>query len=188
MSFQATTSQTVGPYFHVGLSHLYRHELAGPMARGQRIRILGKVFDGDGVPVPDALIEVWQANTEGRYAHPEDQRHDVPLDDEFTGFGRIPTDAQGSFEFTTIKPGPVPESGGRSQAPHIVVSVFMRGLLKHALTRIYFDGESANATDPVLLRVPAERRTTLLAVAGREAVYHWEIHMQGERETVFFAV
>lgn len=187
MSFQATTSQTVGPFFSIGLAPLYRRELAGAGARGQRIRVHGRVLDGDGTPVPDAVLEIWQANAAGRYDHPEDRR-ELPLDAEFRGFGRIPTDAAGTFEFTTVKPGPVPGPDGRPQAPHLVVSVFMRGILKRAVTRIYFADEPANGEDFVLRLVPEARRATLLARADGASSYHWEVNMQGERETVFFAV
>lgn len=187
MSFQATTSQTVGPYFRIGLSPLYRNEVAGLQAAGTRIRISGRVFDGNGAAVPDALIEVWQANAAGRYRHPEDQGA-APLDADFVGFGRIPTGADGGFHFSTIKPGRVAGPGGGLQAPHIVVSVLMRGILKRALTRIYFGGEPANAEDAVLALVPASRRDTLMAQSDCEGHYRWDIHMQGEHETVFFAV
>lgn len=187
MSFQATTSQTVGPYFSIGLSPLYRSEVAGAEALGERICVRGKVFDGDGLPVPDALLEIWQANACGRYHHPEDQR-DLPLDPGFCGFGRIPTDASGAFEFTTVKPGRVPGPSGGLQAPHLVVSVFMRGILKRTVTRIYFEDEAANADDGVLRLVPQVRRATLVAAKAGNGSYRWDVNMQGERETVFFAV
>jgi protocatechuate 3,4-dioxygenase, alpha subunit len=187
MSFQASASQTVGPYFSIGLSPLYRSELAGAGASGERIRLRGRVFDGDGAPVPDAVLEIWQADAAGRYGHPEDAG-EPPLDPQFLGFGRVATGAGGEFEFGTIRPGRVPGPGGRPQAPHLLVNVFMRGILKHAVTRVYLDGDAANAGDPVLLCVPESRRATLLARPDAEGVYRWDIRMQGEQETVFFAI
>jgi protocatechuate 3,4-dioxygenase, alpha subunit len=187
MSFQASASQTVGPYFSIGLSPLYRSELAWPQARGEHIRVRGRVLDGDGAPVPDAVLEIWQADAAGCYNHPED-RCEPPPDPQFLGFGRIATGAGGEFEFGTVKPGCVPGPDGRPQAPHLLVNVFMRGILRQAVTRIYFDGDAANAEDPVLLLVPEGRRHTLLARRDSEGIHRWDIHMQGERETVFFAV
>jgi protocatechuate 3,4-dioxygenase alpha subunit len=187
MSLQATGSQTVGPYFSIGFEPLYRRDIAGPRAQGERIRVRGRIYDGNGAPVPDAMLEIWQANAAGRYNHPEDSGG-PPLDAEFLGFGRIATDAEGGFEFTTVKPGRVAGPGGKPQAPHLLLSVFMRGILKRAVTRVYFDGDTANAEDFVLARVPPPRRATLLAQAEGEGAWRWDVHMQGERETVFFAV
>jgi protocatechuate 3,4-dioxygenase alpha subunit len=143
------------------------------------------VLDGDGKPVNDALIEIWQANAQGKYAHPED-RQDKPLQSGFSGFGRLATDAEGSFRFTTIKPGRVPGPGGVLQAPHLLAAVFMRGLLKHLVTRVYFPDEPANDSDPVLKLVPAERRATLVASRRSDAQLEWNVVLQGERETAFF--
>jgi protocatechuate 3,4-dioxygenase alpha subunit len=187
MSLQATTSQTVGPFFSIGLTRLNRDKLAGPDVSGERVSIEGRVLDGDGRPVPDAILEIWQANAHGRYAHPEDQQ-EKPLEREFTGFGRIPTDANGCFRFTTIKPGAVPGRDGKPQAPHIVVSVFARGLLRRLVTRIYFPEEPGNAEDFALGLVLAERRPTLIArkISGREGALTWDVHLQGPEETVFF--
>jgi len=137
MSLQATTSQTVGPYFKIGLEWLHRDNLAGEGIAGERVTIQGRVFDGDGVPVPDALLELWQANAHGKYAHPEDTQ-DKPLEAGFTGYGRVPVNAEGIFRFTTIKPGPVPGPKGGEQAPHLMVSVFMRGVLRRATRPILF--------------------------------------------------
>jgi len=178
-----TVWQTVGPFFHLGQDWLNSADIATGAA-GERITIAGRVLDGDGLPVPDAMIEIWQANAEGRYAHPED-RQNKPLDPGFTGFARIKTDDQGKFQLTTIKPGAVPAPGGGPQAPHIVVGVFGRGLLKRLVTRIYFSDEPANADDRVLDLVPAERRPTLIAQKASGG-YQWDIVLQGERETVFF--
>lgn len=162
-------------------------ELAGPGVSGDRVRIEGRVVDGDGAPVPDAVIEIWQANAFGKYAHPEDLQ-DKPLEAGFLGYGRAATDDNGRFSFTTIKPGAVPGPDGSLQAPHIAVSVFMRGLLKRLVTRIYFPGDAGNDGDFVLNLVGAARRGTLIAraVAGREGVLEWNVVMQGEGETVFF--
>lgn len=191
-------AQTVGPFFLNCLlrDDARRNVLVGPATAGERIRIEGRVLDGDGVGVPDALVEIWQANAAGRYRHPADQRDDAPLDPDFTGFGRSGTEDAGAFWFETVKPGPVPFKGEKMQAPHIGVQVFARGLLNHLVTRLYFAGEPANTTDPVLLRVPAERRETLIAhhapdapdAAPGLAVYRFDIALQGPAETVFFNV
>ena len=187
MSFQATASQTVGPYFSIGFEPLYRADIAGPNVKGERIRLRGRVYDGNGAPVPDALLEIWQANAAGRYNHPEDSR-DLPLDPGFLGFGRVATDAAGGFEFSTVKPGCVPGPDGKPQAPHLLMSVFMRGILKRAVSRVYFEGEPANADDLVLSCVPPPRRGTLLARAEGPGIWRWDVRMQGDGETVFFAV
>jgi protocatechuate 3,4-dioxygenase, alpha subunit len=186
-----TGSQTVGPFFSPSLlrDDMLRPRLDGAGTTGQPIRIEGQCLDGDGVPVADALVEVWQANAHGRYAHPADSR-DLPLEPAFSGFGRTGTDHEGRFWFETIKPGPVPGPGGAAQAPHLVVTLFARGLLNHVVTRLYFADDPANDRDPILARVPAARRGTLLARpagdgAGR-ALYRWQIRLQGEGETAFF--
>jgi protocatechuate 3,4-dioxygenase, alpha subunit len=187
-SYTISSSQTLGPFFHDGLlrADAQRTLLAAPETAGERIRITGHVYDGDGMGVPDAMIEIWQANHYGRYNHPADQR-DLPLDASFHGFGRVATDLAGCYAFETIKPGRVPFDDQRLQAPHICVAVFARGLLNHLLTRLYFADEPANADDPVLQLVPADRRATLLAhrTAGA-VVYQFKIVLQGVGETVFF--
>jgi len=187
VSIPATTSQTVGPFFSIGLDRLRTNDLAGPGVSGERLTIGGKVLDGDGQPVPDAVIEIWQANTHGKYAHPEDTQ-EKPLEPDFSGYGRVPTDDNGQFRFTTIKPGPVPGPRGKPQAPHLVVSVFMRGLLKRVVTRVYFPGEAANDSDFILSLVEPARRPTLIArkVQGKDALLRWNVVMQGSEETVFF--
>jgi protocatechuate 3,4-dioxygenase alpha subunit len=157
---------------------------APPGVAGERIRVSGRVVDGDGNPVNDAMLEIWQANSHGRYAHPEDTR-DLPLDKGFTGWGRVVTDEDGRFRFATIKPGRVPAPDGKLQAPHLNVTIFMRGMLKHLITRIYFDGDAANASDPVLAQVPQARRGTLLA-RGASGDLAWNVVLQGRDETVFF--
>ena len=187
-----TSSQTVGPFFSGALlrDDARRNVLVGPETAGERIRVEGRVIDGDGAPVPDALVEIWQANAQGRYNHPLDQRAE-PLDPAFSGFGRSGTDDAGRYWFETVKPGPVPFDRERSQAPHIVVTVFARGLLNHAVTRLYFEGEAANEADPVLRRVPRDRRATLVAKreqADGPPVYRLDIVLQGQGETAFFNV
>jgi protocatechuate 3,4-dioxygenase, alpha subunit len=187
-----TGSQTVGPFFH---DCLMRDDarcdvLAPPASEAPRIRVEGRVIDGDGAPVIDAILEVWQANQHGRYNHPLDRR-DLPLDSAFAGYGRIATDADGAYCFTTIRPGAVPFDDERAQAPHIGVAVLGRGLLNHLYTRIYFDDEPANAGDPVLERVPPNRRATLIAARQKrdeagDAVYRFDVVLQGAGETVFF--
>lgn len=194
-----TPSQTVGPFFAYGLvpeqynysfNSIADGQMVDDTTEGQRIRILGHVYDGAGDLVPDAIIEIWQANSHGRYNHPADDRKDNLLDPNFKGFGRMGTGTtpDNRFVFDTIKPGSV----DGAQAPHLNVVVLMRGLLLHACTRIYFSDESeANAADPVLSSVPDDRCETLIAQRDVELpgrVYRFDIHMQGDRETVFFDV
>ena len=201
-----TPSQTVGPFFHDALMREDARcdALASDSTEGTHIRIAGRVLDGDGAGVPDAVIEIWQANHHGRYNHPSDTR-DLPLDPAFTGYGRIATQGDGKFCFTTIKPGAVPFDRRRIQAPHISLAVLGRGLLNHLYTRIYFDDEPLTAADPVLQRVTPERRPTLIArrdsnepgrnavykpdvAPQRDVVYRMDIVLQGAAETVFFAI
>jgi protocatechuate 3,4-dioxygenase, alpha subunit len=186
----ATPSQTVGPFFHLALDRKEWADLARENPQGERIIIEGRVVDGDGAPVGDACLELWQANGAGRYAHPDDARSEVPLDPHFRGFGRVSTDADGRFRAATIRPGQVPGRGNTLQAPHITVALFARGLLKPLYTRIYFAGDPANEADPVLQTIDDPgRRATLLAGRNDQAgsaVWRFDIVMQGERETVFF--
>jgi protocatechuate 3,4-dioxygenase, alpha subunit len=184
-----TPSQTIGPFFHPALLRegAGGNVLVQPETEGERIRIEGQVLDGEGTPVNDASVEVWQANHHGRYHHPADNR-DLPLDPSFTGYGRAATDDEGRFWFETIKPGVVPFDDTRSQAPHICLTVFARGLLNHVVTRLYFEDDPATANDPVLQLVPKDRRTTLIArrdEAGEAVVYRLAIRLQGTDETVF---
>ena len=166
MSGPLTPSQTVGPFFGVGLPFENGEQLAPPGSAGV-MRIEGQVLDGKGEPVPDALLEIWQPGT---------------------GFGRARTDSEGAFSFTTVKPGAVPAPDGRVQAPHFNVTVFARGLLRHLVTRMYFPDETeANAADPVLNLVEPARRETLIA-KNCGGVLHFDVRLQGERETVFFAI
>jgi protocatechuate 3,4-dioxygenase alpha subunit len=192
-----TPSQTVGPFFKYGLTpngqyawnDAFTGNLVTPDASGERIRVEGRVFDGEGAPVPDCMLEIWQADAQGRFADPQDKRA-LP-NTAFRGFGRVGTDANGVYAFDTIKPGPVPDPGGKPQAPHILLAVFGRGMLRHLYTRIYFDGEASNAGDPVLALVPSDRRATLMAVrepGNGSAVYKLDLRLQGDGETVFFDV
>lgn len=189
-----TPSQTVGPYFKYGLTpgrdyqwnDAFSNDLVTPDVSGERIRIVGRVFDGDGKVVPDSMLEIWQADGQGRFADPQDVRA-LP-NAAFKGFGRCGTDANGGFSFHTVKPGSVPGPGGKPQAPHILLAVFARGMTQQAITRIYFEDESANAADPILVLVPTGRRATLIAARepGGAAAYRFDVHLQGDRETVFF--
>jgi protocatechuate 3,4-dioxygenase alpha subunit len=183
-------SQTVGPYFHLGLTDKHAVGcLADANAKGERAWITCRVLDGDGVPVDDAMIEVWQANSEGKYHHPDDHQ-EKPADPGCRGFGRVGTAADGSCQLETIRPGSVPGIGGNPQAPHLNIALFARGLLRHLYTRIYFAGDPANEKDPVLALVPRERRATLMAQPDPTRAGHWrfDINLQGEQETVFFDV
>jgi protocatechuate 3,4-dioxygenase alpha subunit len=183
-----TPSQTTGPYLQIGL-------LGGPItnelvdaADPRATRIRGVLSDSAGDPVPDGMIEIWQANAAGRYAHPADERDEIPLESGFTGFGRSGTDEAGRFELVTVKPGRVPWVDGRPQAPHLLVGVFARGLLKRLSTRMYFpDEEAANAEDPVLLGLEPDERATLVARA-EEGGLRFDIVLQGTGQTTFFAV
>jgi protocatechuate 3,4-dioxygenase, alpha subunit len=183
-----TPSQTTGPYLEIGL-------IGGPISSRlvddsdpRAIRLSGVLLDGAGDPVPDGMIEIWQANAAGRYAHPVDDREEIPLEAGFTGFGRSGTDDGGRFEFVTVKPGRVPWVDGRLQAPHLLVGVFARGLLKRVATRMYFpDEEAANAGDPVLLGLEPIERATLVARAEGGGL-RFDIVLQGAGQTTFFAV
>jgi protocatechuate 3,4-dioxygenase, alpha subunit len=182
-----TPSQTVGPYFALELPRMERHELVAS-DDPDHVRVRGIVFDGEGTPVDDAVIEIWQANRAGRYDHPEDTREDVPLEEGFEGWGRCATDDGGHYEFVTVKPGPVPAPGGGMQAPHLEVSVLARGVLVRLATRIYFPDEAeANAADAVLSSVPEDARERLVAVQ-EDGGLRFDIHLQGDHETPFFAV
>jgi protocatechuate 3,4-dioxygenase alpha subunit len=213
--FGQTPSQTVGPFFHYGLPWKGGADLVGQSGMGARpdlfaqehdilhpappkgpvsgevIEVFGQVVDGDGAIVPDAMIEIWQANSAGRYASPDDPRHWIALDEGFIGFGRSSTSAEGEYRFRTVRPGPVPGPGNSQQAPHIAVSVFGRGLLKRLVTRLYFDDGAGAAEDPILQLVPAARRPTLIARRVEGATpptYRFDIVLQGEHETVFFDI
>lgn len=208
--FGQTPSQTVGPFFHYGLPWKGGADLVGesdlgarqelfsaeyyllnePPARGQPsgdpIEISGHVLDGNGHPVPDAMVEIWQANAAGRYDSVADDREELPLDPSFRGFGRSSTSEEGGFRFRTIRPGRVPGPGNTLQAPHLAVSIFGRGLLKRLVTRIYFMDDPSNQFDPILSMVPEDRRDTLVATSDAAGGWWFDIVLQGERETVFF--
>jgi protocatechuate 3,4-dioxygenase, alpha subunit len=185
--FETTPSQTVGPYFAIGLPWDVGPDAVPPETPGA-IRIRGTVYDGEGTPVPDFLLETWQADPEGRFADMHEYGGRSQLEG-FRGFARYGLeDGDGTFEIVTIKPGPVQGLGETVQAPHIAVSLFARGMLNRVVTRIYFaDEEQANAADPVLARVPAQRRATLLAQPTPDG-YAIDLRIQGEGETVFFSV
>lgn len=186
MSPGTTPSQTIGPFFHDALLAEDRSELV-PQDHPSAIRIEGTIYDGAGEPIPDAMLEIWQANPAGRYDHLADDRENLPLDEDFSGFGRSGTNAAGKFSCVTIKPGSVPGPDGQTQAPHVMVSIFARGLLKRLVTRIYFpDEEEANAADLVLQSIEdlAFRKTL---IARDEGEYlRFDVHLQGEDQTAFF--
>jgi len=196
-SLTQTPSQTVGPYFAYGMlpreyGYAWNSVVGNTLVTdddtpGERIELAGTVYDGAGDPVVDALIEIWQPNAAGFFDHPADDRTGKSVQARFHGFGRCGTDTEGRFGFHTIKPGAL----SPAQAPHINVIVMMRGILVHGFTRIYFADEvDANAADPVLQSVPKERQASI--VCELDAVptprYRFDIHMQGDAETVFFDV
>jgi protocatechuate 3,4-dioxygenase alpha subunit len=200
-----TPSQTVGPFFAYGLAPNGRcrwdpngtyswketvgDNLITPDVTDDKIRVEGRVIDGDGVPINDAMIEIWQADAQGRYANPRDNRA-LP-NAKFKGFGRSATDKDGVYAFDTIKPGAVPGPGGKPQAPHIVFCIFSRGMLRQIYTRMYFGDEAANTGDAILNLVPTDRRQTLIAKKesrGGQTVYRFDIRVQGDGETVFFDI
>jgi protocatechuate 3,4-dioxygenase alpha subunit len=184
MSTGLTPAQTVGPYLSIGLPWSDGPYVLDPSEPGG-LWLGGAVLDGAGAAVPDALVETWQADPDGRFDHPDDPRGRHTA---FRGFGRCPTDGDGRWAVHTRKPGPVPAPDGSLQAPHIAVSVFARGLLHRVVTRIYFADEvAANAADPVLAEVPAARRPTLVAEPTGTG-YHFDVRLQGNHETVFFAL
>jgi protocatechuate 3,4-dioxygenase alpha subunit len=180
-----TPSQTIGPFYFGMLVKSYRCDLAPPNVAGERIEVALTLHDAAGEIVPDGLFEIWQANSHGRYNHPEDRRN-LPLDAGFDGFGRASTDADGCSRFSTVRPGRVPWPEGGLQAPHINVSIFARGVLNRLATRLYFDGDPANAEDPVLKMVEPARRETLLAKRDGAGAWRLAIHLGGPNESVFF--
>ena len=193
--YRQTPSQTVGPYFTMRLSGEGENVLTTVETVGERIRIEGRVLDGDRQHIEDALLELWQADSAGRYHHPADDRSDVPADPAFSGFGRCTSDFHtGAYSFLTIKPGPVPHPDGGLQAPHVSLTIQARGMLNPTFTRVYFaDEEAANASDPVLQLIPAARRATLIARraddgASSVPTYSFDVRYQGDDETVFFDV
>ena len=209
-----TPWQTTGPFFHFGLAWkggadltgdsqlgsrpdlsvpghdvlAEHHDTSRRLAKGRKIELAGQVWDNTGAPATDTLIEIWQADASGRYAHPEDKRNDVPLDSNFIGFGRCASDKQGRFHFRTVRPGRVPGPGNTLQAPHIALGMVGPGILKRLATRVYFSDAPENAEDPILALVPEERRATLIASPDPSGsnIYRFDIHLGGPRETVFF--
>ncbi|MCX7339933.1 MAG: protocatechuate 3,4-dioxygenase subunit alpha [Hyphomicrobiales bacterium] len=187
---ELTPSQTVGPFFHFmltpktyGVREIFTADLTKEGPGGERLRIEGRVLDADGAPIPDAMLEIWQADANGAYAHPASPK---PAANGFCGFGRCPTDAHGAFAFDTIMPGIVPTFDGAPQSPHIAVTLFARGMTRHLVTRIYFAGRDDLAADPVLALVPQERRGSLLASAVAKGLWEFTIRLGGDDETVFF--
>jgi protocatechuate 3,4-dioxygenase, alpha subunit len=186
VTLPATPSQTIGPFFAVGLIWPDGPDVVGEGTPGA-VRIGGRVLDGAGDPVPDALVETWQADPQGRFAHPDDPRG--PGEGEFRGFGRCATDAHGRWAIRTLKPGPLPVPGGGLEAPHLNVSVFARGLLHRLVTRVYFPDEAAaNAADPLLASIPdPDMRARLVAVPDGAGL-RFDIRLQGAQETPFLAI
>ena len=192
-----TASQSIGPFFnHIlvasskGRPRFMGRSLLRSGTKGERIRIVGSIVDGNGNPVNPAMVEIWQADADGRYRHQQDARENEDHDENFPGFGRTHTDMNGRFSFETVKPGPVQGRNNVPQAPHINVTIFIQGLDTHLFTRLYFaDEPEANAIDPVLSSVEESRRVTLVA-KRRETrgvvVYEFKIRMRGDGETVFF--
>ena len=184
-----TPSQTAGPYLHIGLTNTHSvTQIAAPGAPGERLRLKCRVLDVEDAPLNDAMIEIWQADANGCYNHPDDHAHEASS--RFYGFGRAGTDENGTCEFDTIRPGGVPGPGNSSQAPHLNVAIFARGILLQLHTRVYFAGDPANDADPVLALVPADRRDTLMARPNPKQPGSWlfDIHLRGDQETVFFDV
>jgi protocatechuate 3,4-dioxygenase alpha subunit len=197
--FKESASQTAGPYVHIGLTPnfseingVYPHDLGSSMVndktRGQRIIITGRVLDGTGTPLRDALVEIWQADADGLYNSPSEMRG--AADPNFTGWGRCATDmVSGEFRFETVKPGRVPFNDGRLMAPHVTLWIVARGINIGLHTRMYFgDEEAANAEDPVLARIEHRVRVPTLVAEPAEGGYRFDIHLQGEKETVFFDI
>jgi len=211
-----TPWQTTGPFLHFGLPWKGAADLAGDSdlgsrpdlvasghdyaiarahsgrgrVKGERIELFGQVWDNTGAPVLDALIEIWQANAAGRYACPEDKRDELPLDENFTGYGRCALNREGEFRFRTIRPGRVPGPGNSLQAPHIAIGIFGPGFLKRVSTRIYFADAPGNDEDPILNLIPDARRSTLIAQrqTGADNLYRFDIRLGGARETAFFEI
>ncbi len=194
-----TSSNTIGPFFHHimtpeehGLKGIVDNHLAKKKAKGKHIRVEGRILDGEGKPLRAAMLEIWQANANGRYNSAADDRADVKLDKSFSGFGRVSAGEKGKFVFETIKPGSVPGTGNAPQAPHINLTLFSAALHSHLYTRLYFSDEvDANDIDPVLSHIDEGRRETLIAKRRKTndgVVYKFDIRLSGDGETVFFDV
>jgi protocatechuate 3,4-dioxygenase alpha subunit len=182
-----TASQTVGPFFAFSLTAKPLGQMRQPHTAGEPVRLVIRLLDGEGAPIPDGMIELWQADASGKYAHPED-RQSRAADATFCGFGRMGTDQTGTCVFETIRPGRVPGRRETRQAPHINVIVLGRGMLLPLFTRIYFAGDLANKEDAAMSMVPEDRRPSLFAQpdANRPGTWNFDIHLCGDRETVFF--
>jgi len=194
MDLIPTANQPIGPFYHFALTPGWATGdnsagvMAGPAAQGERIRLTVRVLDRDANPVTNAMIELWQADAGGKYNHHADTQKKT-ADPAFRGFGRLATDDQGLCLFETVKPGQVPGLKGRVQAPHINVSIYAPGLLRRAVTRIYFDGDPTNASDEILGLVPEDRRPTLMARPGADpSAWCFDLHLTGPCETVFFDI
>jgi protocatechuate 3,4-dioxygenase alpha subunit len=179
MRLPLTGSQTVGPYFSIGMGELCCVDVPS-LAGKPTLEVCGTLIDGEGIPIPDALLEIWCADEHGAYAASSNG-------DTCQGFTRVATSEDGKFFFSLAKPGKVPYDEDRFQAPHILISIYMRGLLRNLVTRMYFPDDAMNEDDPVLMQVPAARRRTLIADAAGDGLLVWNIAVQGEAETVFFA-
>jgi protocatechuate 3,4-dioxygenase alpha subunit len=184
---ELTPFQTVGPFFAICLGEPGAAPIGADGASGRRITIEGTVRDGESAVVPDALVEIWQANAAGRYAHPDDTQS-KPLDPDFSGYGRAPTDENGRFAIETVMPGRVPGPDDTMQAPHLLLGILARGVLTRLVTRVYFDDEPSTREDPILALVPASRRDTLIAKHAGGDRYSFDLVLQGAGETVFFDV
>ena len=184
---QPTPSQTIGPFYWGTIVNTYHADLAPAGVAGERIDLVLKLHDVEGAIVADGLFEIWQANSHGRYNHPDDRRN-LPLDSGFEGFGRASTNARGESHFATVRPGRVPWPAGGQQAAHVNISIFARGVLNRLATRLYFDGDPANAEDPVLKMVDPARRATVLATRDAQGWWRLPIHIGGAQETVFFDI
>ena len=185
-----TSSQTVGPFFHYGLIFGKENILVNDQTQGQRIRITGTVFDGDGEPIPDALVEIWQADVNGYFDHSEDPNQDK-ADKNFKYFGRSDTVNNGVYTFKTVKPAVAVCNNDSQEAPYVCVRVFSRGMLIHAVTRMYFPEEANNQTDALLNSIDESRRQTLIAELEENndlPTYRFDIHIQGDKETVFLDI
>ena len=184
-----TPSQTVGPFFSFSLvtQKCSVRDIAGPQAKGERVVLTCRILDGDGIGIPDAMLEIWQADANGVYNHPDDLRQ-KNADPACAGFGRMGTKEDGTCEFETIKPGSVPALNSVHQAPHLNLAIFARGMLRQLYTRLYFAGDPANEQDPVLALIPLQRRDSLMAHPdyNQKSVWNFDIRLQGEQETVFF--
>lgn len=183
---QTTPSQTVGPFLSIGMEW-FDDPYVVPKDTAGGFWIRGRLYDGAGEPVPDGMIESWQADPEGRFDHPDDPRGAVVRHDGFRGIARSLTNSAGEWHIFTVRPGSVPTVDGQQQAPHIDITVMARGMLNRTVTRVYFAGEDLNDTDPVLSNVDADRRQTLLAQPTDDG-FRLDIHLQGDDETVFFSV